>query len=197
MSNLFDLNEAEPQRGRNEPIPPDVYCLRVKVKDAGVNNVLHLAKNLRTSHLKLEDTIVGGEYDGYRIFDYVTLDFDDTEYTDIDDPPPITPQQADNYRTAVRRGRSRLKAIVDSAYGLDPNDMSEKAKATRREISDDLTRLDGLVFWAQVEIRKGSDGYGDSNCVDFIIVPGDPAYPQQQGGGLALRPSDPEDEVPY
>lgn len=127
-------------------------------------------------------------------------------YTDPDDErsKPITPEQADKYRTTVRRGRSQLKQLVDSAYGFGPNDKTGNAKVVRREISEDLTKVDGLVFWAQVEIRKGRNGYGDSNCIGFIIVPGDPEYPQRHGGELALRPGDPDDkpsdlddEIPY
>src|SRR5262249_61375447 len=151
----FDLNDAQPQRDFSV-IPPGLYQLRAMLKAAAVTDALHLAKNLHTKHLELELTVVGGEHDGRKLWDYVTLAFDDARYDDVN-VPPVSPEQAEKYRTAVRLGRSRLKAIVDSAYGLNPNDKSDRAKEARLAISRDLLRVDGLTFWAQVDIRPGSN----------------------------------------
>src|SRR5437016_411076 len=104
---FFDLNDAEPQHGG--VIPPGVYRLRAMVKPGGVVNPLCPAKNQRTKHLELDLTVVGGEHDGSKLRDYITLKFDDARYDDGDIllPPPVSPEQAEKYRTAVRLGRSK------------------------------------------------------------------------------------------
>jgi hypothetical protein len=57
------------------------------------------------------------------------------------------------------------------------------------------------VFWAQVDERPGSGGYGPSNFIDFVVVPGDPAYPTTTTKTVAPRrrslADDMEDEMPF
>jgi hypothetical protein len=165
-----DLNDVKPNLA-----PPGVYCLEITIVpgNAGEGGYLRLAKNLRSLMLELICKIVGTEYAGHKIWDYITVEFDESNDQGL---PPLDPNKLDNYRTSVRMGRTKLRAIIDSAYGLLPNDDSDAAKAKRKLSS--YGELHGLKFYAQVEERQGRDGYGPSNCVDFVVTPDLPGYPQ-------------------
>jgi len=185
-----DLNDAETQRDRSL-IPPGVYCLEITVKrgGAGEDGWLKLAKNLRSLMLSLECKVVGGDYAGKKVFDLITLEFDETDSIHLS---PIDPGKLDNYRTSVRMGRSRLRAIVDSAHALDPKDNSFVAKEKRKLMS--YGDLMGLQFYAQVEEQPAREGYGPRNVIDFIITPDLPDYPKPSANtAVALKRTAAED----
>src|SRR5262249_33814813 len=113
-------------------------------------------------------------------------------------PPPL-PQQAENYKTAVRMGRSKLRALLESAFKIAPDDHSEEANAKRRVKDNDFLNLNGLFIFARVDVRKGSNGYKDSNTIDYIIVPGMPEWPIKpaQGKGVVSRATEFDDQIPF
>src|SRR5262249_37690469 len=181
----IDLNDAETQ-GNRELIEPGVYGLEIHVKEghAGKDGWLKLAKNQRSLMLQLEckvvsavttkGKVVSSQYAGKVVKDWITLEFDETDAMHL---PALTAADLERYRTSVRMGRSKLRAIVDSAHGLDPKDDSFVAKEKRK-----LARyedLNGLVFYAQIEERAGQGKYGPSNTIDFVITPDLPDYPQR------------------
>ena len=73
----------------------------------------------------------------------------------------------DGHAKAGEITRRKLKAILDSAFGLDPNDKSPEARA-RRTIS--LGQLEGMAFMAEIGIEKGSGDYSDKNIVAGVIT---------------------------
>jgi hypothetical protein len=93
----------------------------------------------------------------------------------------------------------KLKAIIDSAFGLDPNDKSPEARA-RRTIS--LGQLEGMAFMAEIGIEKGSGDYGDKNVVAMVITKDKKDWrpveqpPPFNGGGGAASPSTPPQSAP-
>jgi hypothetical protein len=192
----IDLNDTESQRSL---VPPGVYQLKAAVilGGSGDDGVLKLAKNGCSLMLQLECTVTQGNHKGRIVRDYITVALDENGLA-----PAPQAEKLDKLRTSVRIGRNKVRAILDSAYGLDPNDTSETAQAKRRLQSyDDLNEL---VFWAQLEERPAGNGYGPSNNIDFIVVPGDPAYstiPTQvsQRAVVPRKPlaQDLDDEIPY
>ena len=185
-----DLNDAETQRDRSL-IPPGVYCLEITVKrgGAGEDGWLKLAKNLRSLMLSLECKVVGGDYAGKKVFDLITVEFDESDDLHLS---PIEPSKLENYRTSVRMGRSKLRAIIDSGFGLDPKDDSFVAKEKRKLTS--YGELVGLQFYAQVEEQPARDGYGPRNVIDFIITPDLPDYPKPSANtAVALKRTAAED----
>ncbi|MBR0648699.1 hypothetical protein GXW78_03435 [Roseomonas terrae] len=82
-----------------------------------------------------------------------------------------------------------FRAMIDSALGLDPQDMSEAAKAKRmlRGLSD----LHGITFAAKVRVEPANDPrYADSNRLDRVVLPGEPEYAKVMAGeGVAAAPS--------
>ncbi|GGJ07265.1 hypothetical protein [Neoroseomonas lacus] len=82
-----------------------------------------------------------------------------------------------------------FRAMIDSALGLDSQDMSEAAKARRmlRGLSD----LHGITFAAKVRVEPASDPrYSDSNRLDRVVLPGEPEYARVMAGeAVPAQPS--------
>ena len=64
--------------------------------------------------------------------------------------------------------KASLRAMLDSAFGLDPDDESPTAKQKR--ITQDWGAFNGLQFVAKVGIEKGKDGYADKNKLLFVLT---------------------------
>jgi len=71
--------------------------------------------------------------------------------------------------------RGKLKAILDSAFGLRPDDASPQARAAR---TISLKQFEGMTFVAKIGIEKGkakNDGSGenwpDKNILAGVITP--------------------------
>jgi hypothetical protein len=202
----INLNDADNQDRSVMPPGPCWVKSRIKPGGAGDDGLLRLAKNMYSLMLNMELTVLDdGEWRGKKIFDMVTCDL--VEYDESSDPmdiPPLKGTSLENLQTSVRMGRSRLKAMLNSAYGLMPNDDSDQAKA-RRTI-ESWGDFDGLCFMVQVEVQPARDNFKERNVVDFVIEPGDPAY-RPRGKAVATRlgpkpdsgsgsiPFD--DEIPY
>jgi hypothetical protein len=74
-----------------------------------------------------------------------------------------------------------FRAMIDSALGLDPQDMSEAAKAKR--VLRGLADLHGITFAAKVRVEPASDSrYGDNNRLDRVVLPGEPEYRRVMDG---------------
>lgn len=93
--------------------------------------------------------------------------------------------------------KSRVRAMLESATGTDPKDMSEKAKAARRIAA--FKQLDKIPFWVKLRVEAGEEyaandgttkmGY-DKNLIDRIVIPGDEEYAAlSQGQEVAAKPS--------
>ena len=182
----INLTDTEPQSDRS-PIPPGVYRLRARLMagTAGTDHLLKVAKNGVQLMLALECTVVEGEHHDRKVWDYITCELDEQGVI-----TPLPQDKLKNFQTSVRLGRNRLRAIIDSAYKLDPNDKGEEAQAIRRRF-DSYDTFDGIEFWAQVEERPARNGYRAGNNIDFIITPDLPDYPQEAGAPLAVVPSKP------
>lgn len=85
--------------------------------------------------------------------------------------------------------KAALRAMVDSALGLDPTDESAPSKAARQLPS--FRSLDGIEFYARISIESDPNGvYPDSNRVGHIVVPGEPEYAALAAGQIPEpRPS--------
>lgn len=66
-------------------------------------------------------------------------------------------------------GLQTLRQIIESANSLDPSDMSPEAQQ-RRNISG-VMDLNGMEICAKVGIKKGNNGYSDSNKLTAALTP--------------------------
>jgi hypothetical protein len=187
----IDLNDSEQQRDFT-PVPPGIYRLAIKLKPGGggAGNWLRRSKNLHLQMLEMELSIIGGEHAGRKLWEFAIVAFDDS--------PDIERAQAERYRTAVQLGRSKLRAILESAREIEPSDTSERAQKAR--CIDDYGELNRLAFFAWVDVRRGDNGYRDRNALGFIVTPGSvewanrPSSPPQRGAG---PPAILDDGIPF
>ena len=90
-------------------------------------------------------------------------------------------------------GRSFIRAALNSARNVHPQDNSPQATAARR--INGFAELDGLEFLARVDIEKDSKGQ-DRNVVKVAVEPDHPDYakwmgvpPKASGGGTSGDPA--------
>lgn len=71
---------------------------------------------------------------------------------------------------AWKISKSSFRAMIDSALGLDPQDMSEAAKQKR--ILRGLADLSGITFIAKIKVEASDDArYADQNRLDRVVLP--------------------------
>ena len=71
-------------------------------------------------------------------------------------------------------GRSFLRALLNSARNVRPEDNSPQAAAARR--IQGFHELEGIAFVAKIDIER--DGRGDpKNIIKQAVEPGQPDYP--------------------
>ena len=186
----YDFNDAEQQGGST--ISAELYWLTAKVKPggAGDDDMLRCSKNGALEMLELELTVVGGPHAGQRFFEMLPLNY-------VDGSCPDQAQVA-RYKTAVRIGRSKLRALVESGRLIATDDASEQAQQRRR--IDNLTELNGLTFFARVDVRAQS-GFRPKNFIDYIVTPNLPEWPDE-GHPTAVTlhtgaKADLDDEIPF
>lgn len=82
-----------------------------------------------------------------------------------------------------------FRAMIDSALGLDPEDMSEAAKAKRQLRG--LADLNGIGFVAKVAVEPNSDSrYPDHNRLDHPVLPTEKEWRAVMNGeAVTPRPS--------
>ena len=174
FDNLYDLNNADAQRS-TELVTAGVYRLRAKIIAGGdgPDNLLKRSKAGTLLMLNVEYTVDnGGDFHGRRIWDSINVLPDLSQFMTVD------PERDKKLNTAAAIGRSRIRSMLESAYQIAPEDESEEARLKRRITN--FRTLDGLVFWAQVEIRPARDGYKARNYIDYIVTPGMPDYPRAE-----------------
>ena len=84
-----------------------------------------------------------------------------------------------------------FRAMIDSALGLDPEDMSEAAKAKRQLLG--LADLNGISFVAKVAVEPNNDPrYPDHNRLDHPVLPTEKEWRAVMNGeDVPPRPSKP------
>jgi hypothetical protein len=178
----IDFNDADPQRS-GDLIPDGTYCsLKATVRPGG-------------------NDLPGHEYD-HGLFRLSSKPDSDAVMVDIEltvlPPSPHAGRKLwqlftvhggsvdeDGTSKGWMVSKSTMRAVIDSALGLEPTDMSEEAKAKRtmRGFRD----LDGIEFFARIGIERGGptgDGgtFLDKNRIAHIVVPGELQYPALKAG---------------
>ncbi len=90
---------------------------------------------------------------------------------------------------AWKISKGHFRAMIDSALGLDSQDMSEATKAKR--VLRGLADLHGITFAAKVMVQPANDPrYGDNNRLDRVVLPGEPEYRRiMDGEAVPAQPS--------
>jgi hypothetical protein len=178
----FDYTDAPPV------LIPDgtvaTVSIHIRPGNAGEDGLLKRSKDGACEMLDLELTVIDGPYQGRKFWHNLLL----TGTTD-------------GQKQMAAGNLDVLKAILDSALGLMPNDVSAEARAAR---TVSLRAFEGMNFIAKIGEEKGGpkkDGgnYQDKNVIAGAITKDNKDWhPIEQpppfdggGGGAAATPSAP------
>jgi hypothetical protein len=150
----LDLNTAGDQRSF-DVIPANTILtlhLTIRAGGAGDGGWLRRASDGASEGLDCEFVVVDeGPYKGRKIWQLFTLS-------------GTKPGHADAGKISL----STLKAIVESARGIRPDDTSEAAQGARKVSWQDL---DQLRFVARVGVRPPQGTYPAKNTIQEVITP--------------------------
>lgn len=159
---MIDFNNAAEQTNF-ELIPANTIAkarLVLKVGNDPADPTITHSKNGDTSYLNCEFIILEGPYARRKIFDKIGLSGNDTW---------------------INMGKARIRAILESAKGINPKDMSESAIRGRQINSfEELNNLDIVI---KIGIERDKNGqYQDKNRVTSIITPDHISYVEYING---------------
>lgn len=172
----FDMNDAEPQKS-GELIPDGAHAkLTMHIRPGGIDGFFEADRGLLKASsspgsdvqsIDAEFTIVEGPHARRKFWQTFT----------------VRGGKLDDRGQSIGWGisKSTFRAMIDSALGLDPNDMSEAAKSKR--ILRGLADLSGITFVGKIRIEASQDPrYGDSNRLDRVILPNEPIWQKVMNG---------------
>jgi hypothetical protein len=185
----YDYTDAPPPRDI-DLIPHGTIAtivMHIRAGNVGEDGILKRSKDGGCEMLDVEFTVFDGPYKGRKFWEYWVL-----------------AGTTDGHAWSVGMNRGTLKAILDSALGLNPDDKSPEARKARMV---SLKQFEGVPFIAKIGIEKGkakNDGSGenwpDKNVLASVITPDKKDWhpveqpPPFNGGGTgaaAAAPSEP------
>jgi len=151
---MEDFNTASPQRSF-EVIPANtIATLQITVRpgNAGTGGWLRRSKDGLSEALDLELTVVHGEFAKRKVWTLFTLR-----------------GTTDGHAEAARISQSKIRAILESARGVRPDDTSEAAVQARRIA--DYGELNNLRFIARIGVEPARSGFKAKNTLEEVITP--------------------------
>jgi len=166
----FDMNDAEPQMSGD--LIPDGSFARVTMTirrgnadgDSEIDRGLLKASSTPGSDVKMLDcefTVVEGPYARRKFWQMFT----------------VSGGKVDDNGVSIgwKISKSSFRAMIDSALGLDPKDMSDPAKAKR--VLRGLADLSGATFVGCISVEPSTNPrYGDSNKLGRVVLPTEPEW---------------------
>ena len=178
----FDMNDAEPQKS-GELIPDGTFAkITMTIRPGGadgqseIDRGLLKASNTPGSDVLMVDaefTIAEGTHVRRKFWQMFT----------------VSGGKVDEHGVSIgwKISKGSFRAMIDSALGLDPSDMSDTAKSKR--ILRGLADLNGIAFIAKIKVEPSDDPrYGDSNKLDRVVLPSEPEWRKVMDGEV-LPPS--------
>ena len=162
---MFDMNDAEPQKS-GEIIPDGTFAkVTMIIRPGGIDGqseidqaLLKAPKDPSSDVLMLdcEFTVVEGRHAKRKFWQMFTVQGGKVDESGVS--------------IAWKISKSTFRAMIDSALGLDPQDMSDAAKQKR--ILRGLADLKGITFVAKIKVEVSEDPrYGDQNRLDRVVLP--------------------------
>jgi hypothetical protein len=148
-----DFNTAGEQRSFDVIADKTVAVVQLNIRpgDAGEDGLLKRSNNGQAEGLDCELVVVGGPYDKRKFWDWMTVS-----------------GTTDGHGQAADITHRKLRAIIESARGIKPADVSEAAKKARIV---DYADFDGIRFLAQIGVEPARGDYRAKNFLAQIITP--------------------------
>lgn len=169
---MFDFNDAEKQRSNMIP-DGTIVPVHMTIRPGGSGDGGWLKRNRDGNCLMLdcEFTVTEGEYARRKFWALLTVQ-----------------GETEGQIKAVEITRSRLRAMLESARGINPADESQDATSARRVNS--YQDFDGIRFWAVAGYEPAKGEYKEKNTFKAVITPDkkdwsklDQANSRSAGGG--------------
>jgi hypothetical protein len=147
---MIDFNNAQ-----RSVIPADTIAtlhLKVRPGNAGEDNSLTRSKDGNSEALDCEFIVVDGPFAKRKFWDRFLIN-----------------GTTEGHAQAAEITQSRLRAILESARGIKPDDMSDIAKQARKVAG--FAEFDGLRFIGRVGIEPASDKYPAKNTFLAAVTP--------------------------
>ena len=185
----YDYTDAPPPQF--DLIPQGTVAtlvLHIRAGNVGEDGMLKRSKDGGCEMLDCEFVVADGPFKGRKFWEYWILE-------------GTTPGHAKS--ADINRGT--LKAILDSALGLKPDDVSPQTRSAR---TVSLKQFEGMTFIAKIGIEKGgtkNDGSGDwpdKNILAGVITPDRKEWhpveqpPPFNGGGVPSTATPPNSTPP-
>jgi hypothetical protein len=178
----FDMNDAEPQKS-GELIPDGTFAkVTMTIRPGGTDGQSEIDRGLlKASNAPGSDVLMV-----------------DAEFTVAEGPHvrrkfwqmfTVSGGKVDEQGVSIgwKISKGSFRAMIDSALGLDPQDMSDAAKS--KWILRGLADLSGITFVAKIKVEPSDDPrYADSNKLDRVVLPSEPEWRKVMDGEV-LAPS--------
>jgi hypothetical protein len=149
----FDFNTAGEQRSFDTIPDGTIAVVQISIRpgNAGEGGLLKRSKNGEAEGIDAELTVVEGEYAKRKLWAFM-----------------ITSGTTDGHAQAGDMTMRRLRAILESARGIKPTDVSEAAKKARMaEYAD----FNGLRFMCKLGVEPARGDYKAKNILAEVVTP--------------------------
>ena len=160
----YDFNDADTQRNFDVIPNGTIATVRMTVRpgSAGEGGWLRRSKDGGSEALDCEFVVVDGPFAKRKFWTLFTI-------------AGTTPGHGE----AANISAGKLRAMLESARGIKPDDTSDAAKQARRIGS--YGDLNGLSFIARIGVEPPQNGYKAKNRLDHVVTPDEKAWkPVQQ-----------------
>lgn len=150
----FDFNTAGEQKSF-DVVPKNAIAplhLTIRPGGAGEGGWLKRSKNGDSEALDCEFVIIEGQYAKRKFWTLLTLD-----------------GESAGHKEAGQISKAKIRAILESARGVRPDDHSEAAQQARR--IENFGELDGLRFVGKIGVEPAKNGYAAKNTLLEVITP--------------------------
>lgn len=149
-----DLNQAGPQKSFDVVPAGTVATLRLTVRkgQTGDGGWLRRSKDGQSEALDCEFVVLEGEFAKHKFWGLFTLS-----------------GTSEGHAEAARISHARLRAILESARGINPDDKSETARKARQVAS--YSDFDGMIFVGKIGVEPAKNGYPAKNTLLEAITP--------------------------
>jgi hypothetical protein len=170
----FDMNDAEPQK-TSELIPDGTFAkVTMTIRPGGIDGESEIDRALLkgskdpSSDVRMIDaefTVTEGRHARRKFWQNFT----------------VAGGKVDEHGASIgwKISKGTFRAMIDSALGLDPDDMSDAAKEKR--ILRGLADLGGITFVAKIKVETKED-YPDANKLDRVVLPNEPEWKKVMAG---------------